>query len=88
MFEQEDGENWDQSTRGTLGTIARRYPLHYGMNLGRGEVIEDETGPAYIDTHVNEHAQLWLYRAWSEWMAADGWSDLRANHSPVPLDRV
>ena len=59
MLEQEDGENWDQSTRGTAGTVARRYPLHYAMNLGRGEVIEDETGPPYIDTHVNEHAQLW-----------------------------
>jgi phenylpropionate dioxygenase-like ring-hydroxylating dioxygenase large terminal subunit len=88
MAEQEDGENWDQSTRGTSGTVARHYPLHYAMNLGRGEVIEDETGPPYIDTHVNEHAQLWLYRAWSEWMAAEGWQDLRQNHSAVPRDRV
>ena len=49
MLEQEDGENWDQSTRGTSGTVSKRYPLNYAMNLGHGEIIEDEGGPPYID---------------------------------------
>jgi phenylpropionate dioxygenase-like ring-hydroxylating dioxygenase large terminal subunit len=84
MLEQEDGENWDQSTRGSMGTVARRYPLNYAMNLGRGEVIEDEGGPPYVEAKVNEHAQLWLYRSWADWMAADGWADLKANHTRVP----
>ena len=88
MLEQEDGENWDQSTRGTVGTVAKRYPLNYAMNLGRGEIIEDELGPPRIDTHVNEHAQLWHYRAWAEWMAADSWADLKANHTRVPSGNV
>ena len=35
-LEQEDGENWDQSTRGTRGVVARRYPLHFAMGLGTG----------------------------------------------------
>lgn len=84
MFEQEDGENWDQSTRGSLGLVSRRYPLNYSMNLGRGEVIEDELGPPRIETHANEHAQLWFYRSWAEWMASGTWRDLKANHSPSP----
>jgi hypothetical protein len=29
------------------------------MNVGRGEVIDEEAGPPRILTHVNEHAQLW-----------------------------
>ena len=45
MLEQEDGENWDQSTRGTVGTVARRYPLNYAMGIGRGEILEEELGP-------------------------------------------
>ena len=81
MLEQDDGENWDQSTRGTKGTVARRYPLHYAMNIGRGVVIEDEQGPPHIETTLNEHPQLWHYRSWSEWMAADSWADLKTNHS-------
>ncbi len=88
MLEMEDGENWGESTRATKGVIGRRKPLHFAMNLGRGEVIEPEVGPPHIETSVNEHAQLWLYRAWSEWMAADSWSDLKSNHSEVPRDLV
>jgi hypothetical protein len=88
ILEQEDGENWDQSTRATLGTISRRYPLHFAMGLGHGEVIEDEAGPPHIETPVNEHAQLWTYRAWAEWMAAESWDDLKKNHSPSPSGSV
>jgi phenylpropionate dioxygenase-like ring-hydroxylating dioxygenase large terminal subunit len=88
LLEQEDGENWDQSTRGTMGTVSRRFPLNFSMNRGRGEVIEDELGPPRIETNINEHPQLWTYRAWSEWMAADSWQELKANHSAVPSGKV
>ncbi len=88
MLEQEDGENWGESTKGAGGTISRRWPLNYSMNLGRGNVIDDETGPPHIESRINEHAQLWLYRAWSDWMAADSWAQLKANHTPVPRDVV
>ena len=88
MLEQDDGENWDQSTRGTMGTVSRRYPLNFAMNRGHGEVIEDEHGPGRIETHVNEHAQLWTYRAWAEWMAAEDWPALKRNHSPSPSGTV
>ena len=37
--------------------------------------------------NVNEHAQLWYYRSWAEWMAADSWLELLAYHPEVP-DRV
>jgi phenylpropionate dioxygenase-like ring-hydroxylating dioxygenase large terminal subunit len=80
MLEQDDGENWGESTRGTVGLVARRYPLNYAMGKGHGEVIDDETGPAHIDTRINEHAQLWHYRNWAQWMAASSWEELRENH--------
>ena len=42
----------------------------------------NEPGPAHTDTAgYNEHAQLWYYRAWAEWMAAESWEGLKANHS-------
>jgi phenylpropionate dioxygenase-like ring-hydroxylating dioxygenase large terminal subunit len=86
MLEQDDGENWEQSTKGTAGLVAQRYPLHYGMQLGHGEVINDESGVPHVETNVNEHGQLWTYRAWAEWMAARDWDELRRNHSEVPRD--
>ena len=81
LTEIDDGENWNESTRGTRGVISREFPLHYAMNLGHGEVIQDELGPTRIETSYNEHAQLWHYRSWSEFMAAESWPELKANHS-------
>ena len=88
FLEQEDGENWGESTRAMRGVIGKRVPLNYQMNQGLGEVIDEEGLPPYIETNVNEHAQLWLYRAWAEWMAADNWDELRQRHSSVPRDIV
>ena len=84
FLEQEDGENWDQSTRGTRGVVARRYPLHYAMGQGHGEVIKDGSGAGHILSKISEHGQLWTYRAWAEWMAAESWQELKQHHSPVP----
>jgi nitrite reductase/ring-hydroxylating ferredoxin subunit len=88
MLEQEDGENWGESTRGTMGTVSKNFPLHYAMNKGHGEVSRDETGPSYILTSVNEHPQLWHYRNWAAWMAAENWAELNAERPAVPEDRV
>ena len=89
MLEEEDGENWGQSTRGMVGAMSNRYPLHFAMAIGHGEIIRDELSPPRIEPkQPNEHPQLWHYRAWSEWMASESWDDLRANHSRIPEDRV
>ncbi|MGE0685145.1 MAG: SRPBCC family protein [Dehalococcoidia bacterium] len=88
MLEQEDGENWGESTRAMSGVMSSKFPLHYAMNLGHGEVTRDETGPGYILTGVNEHAQLWHYRNWAAWMAAESWEDLKSNRPSLPEDRV
>lgn len=81
MLEQDDGENWDQSTRATRGVIGRRYPLNFSINLGRGGIRHDQPGLPHIATHVNEHAQLWTYRAWADWMDAKDWSALQRHHA-------
>jgi phenylpropionate dioxygenase-like ring-hydroxylating dioxygenase large terminal subunit len=81
MFEQEDGENWDQSTFGARSPVARRYDLNYAMAVGHGQVVHDDQSPPRIDSLTNEHCQLWLYRCWAEYMAASDWNDLRRNHS-------
>lgn len=88
LLEQDDGENWDQSTRATRGVVARRYPLNFSMNLGRGESSVPKSGPRYIDSGINEHAQLWFYRAWADWMDTKDWAALKQQRTPVPVDPV
>ena len=34
MFEQDDMDNWELSTKAATGTIMRNYPLNYSMGLG------------------------------------------------------
>jgi phenylpropionate dioxygenase-like ring-hydroxylating dioxygenase large terminal subunit len=80
MFEQDDGENWDQSTAGARGNISQRYDLNYAMGLGHGKIVDDGQSPPRIDTLTNENAQLWMYHVWSEFMDAENWPALRANH--------
>jgi len=84
ILEQEDGENWGESTKAAKGVISKKYHLNYSMNLGLGEVIIDELGPPRVETRINEHAQLWYYRAWADWMSASSWQELREHHAAVP----
>ncbi len=88
MLEQDDGDNWIQGTRMTRGVLARRLPFNYQMNLGHGQPQDIDGRSVYIDDHTNEHAHMWLYRSWADWMAADSWADLRANATPVPTEAV
>jgi phenylpropionate dioxygenase-like ring-hydroxylating dioxygenase large terminal subunit len=88
LLEMDDGENWGESTKGTRGTVSGRYPLNYAMTNKQDRVINDEAGPPRIETRINEHAQLWTYRAWADWMSAESWDDLRARHADVPRDIV
>jgi phenylpropionate dioxygenase-like ring-hydroxylating dioxygenase large terminal subunit len=84
LLEQDDGENWSHSTRGAMGAVTRKRPLNFAMGQGHDQMLEDESGQSRIETVVNEHGQRWTYQSWQEWMLADSWQDLIANHSQPP----
>ncbi len=81
FLEQEDGENWVQSTMQTRGYHSRKMPQILKMNLGNGKVLK-EHGLAHIDGNTTEHAQLWTYAAWEHWMSGCTWDELRARTTP------
>jgi phenylpropionate dioxygenase-like ring-hydroxylating dioxygenase large terminal subunit len=81
ILEQEDGENWNQSTVQTRGLASRRTKHLLNMGLGRGKVIK-EHGLAHIDSLTNEHAQLWTYHSWAQWMKGLDWPELRDSTTP------
>lgn len=85
VFEQDDGENWEYSTKGCFGEWAQQYDIHYAMGLGHNPIIRGEEGAApYIPSQMNEHAQLWMYKVWAEYLNAASWPQLRETHSRVP----
>lgn len=88
LLEQDDGENWSHSTRSSTGTVSGERPLNFSMGHGHDQVREDPSGQTSIDTVVNEHAQLWTYQSWQDWMHADSWAALTRDRSPVPSGAV
>lgn len=81
FLEQEDGENWSQSTMQTRGNASRAVPQLLNMGLGHGKILK-EHGVARIEAPVNEHAQLWTYHAWKEWLKGPSWDELRERTTP------
>lgn len=81
ILEQEDGENWAQSTMQAFGDQSSAIPNSLRMNIGNGKIIH-EHGLARIEGHTNEHAQLWTYTAWAAWMSGCGWAALRERTTP------
>jgi phenylpropionate dioxygenase-like ring-hydroxylating dioxygenase large terminal subunit len=88
LLEQDDGENWSQSTRSSHGVASRKLGQYLAMGLGRDQVIAGGNGERYIETRINEHGQRWFYRGWTEWLAANNWAELKENHSRAPAGVV
>lgn len=88
ILEQDDGDNWSQSTRASRGVASRTYDHNLKMGLGHDEMLEHPSGQRRIETSINEHGQRWHYQAWTDWMVAESWDELKANHTPVPTGRV
>jgi 3-phenylpropionate/trans-cinnamate dioxygenase alpha subunit len=81
MLEQEDGENWAQSTTQTHGLASRKIPQALKMDLGRGKVIR-EHGLARIEGVTSEHPQLWTYAAWAQYVSGVDWATIKKNTTP------
>ena len=88
LLEQDDGENWSQSTRASRGIVSRGLGHTLQMGLGHDEAVAEPGGGSAIDTCISEHGQRWLYQSWAEWLAARDWAELKANHSAPPKGKV
>ncbi len=84
LLEQDDGENWSQSTSASRGVASSKLGHVLEMGLGQDHVSVHESGERTIETTVNEHGQRWFYRAWSEWITAENWQELERLRSAPP----
>lgn len=81
VLEQEDGENWTQSTKQTRGYASSKIPQILKMDLGEGKIIKED-GIARIEGATSEHGQLWTYGAWAAYMRGDSWDEIKAATTP------
>jgi phenylpropionate dioxygenase-like ring-hydroxylating dioxygenase large terminal subunit len=76
MFEQDDMDNWEQSTQAAAGMVARRYPLNYTMGLGHEQWTDGGEAPRRIETIMDESNQRTFYRGWAEFLSDKSWAEL------------
>jgi hypothetical protein len=72
LFEEDDGENWQQSTASTTGVIQSRYPFNYQLAFSTRHLLPtDPSMPDRLAGLSNEFAQRALMGRWHEMMLQD-----------------
>ena len=78
VFEMDDGENWEYTTRANEGVMTRRQKLHYG--LGRNSKVDHPELPGNVYANqLNDANQRAYYKRWADLMAAESWAEVPAS---------
>ena len=75
IFEQDDMDNWIQSTLSGKSQIGRTRPIQMSMGLGH-ETTHPELRGTIGGKSINEVPQRGLYARWQEFIDADSWKDI------------
>lgn len=75
IFEMDDGENFEFSTRTNAGFVTRQQDLY--MGLGRGTKLDDSDLPGNVyRNQVNEANHRAFYMRWLDLMKARSWAEV------------
>ena len=75
VFEMDDGENFEYSTRSNRGLVTRQQDLFLG--LGRDSRIDHPEFPGNVyQGQINEANQRAYYQRWLDFMKAASWDDI------------
>lgn len=75
VFEMDDGENWEYSTRSNRGTVTRNQDLYIGLGMNSRLDRPDLPGNVF-KSQLNEANQRAYYQRWLDFMKAESWQDL------------
>ncbi len=88
MFEQDDMDNWELSTKAAGGTVSRNYPLNYSMGLGHEKWEDDGVVSRQINAINDESNQRAFYYGWADFMSGEGWDGLRRKREEWESNRA
>lgn len=81
VFEMDDGENFEFSTRTNAGFVTREQDLYMGLGLGSQLTDTNLPGNVYRN-QVNEANLRAFYQRWSDLMVARSWQDVPQRDKP------
>ncbi len=76
IFEQDDGENWNEIQKVLRGHIARHVPWNMQMGLGHATTTDPDLPGRLLLRGIGEEAARGLYHRWAELMNGTPWSKL------------
>ena len=74
IFEQDDGDNFDQVTKSGISPTGRKYPVNLQMGIGHDRT--SEAAPGIFSYTTGETNQRSFYARWAEMMDAPTWSQI------------
>lgn len=87
VFEMDDGENWEYSTRTNAGYVTRQQDLYLG--LGMESRVQDSDMPGNVFRgQINEANQRAFYQRWHDLMKAERWSEVPQRDEPTLKEAV
>lgn len=87
VFEMDDGENWEYSTRSNAGFVTRQQDLYLG--LGQDTRVEGTDLPGNVfQGQINEANQRAFYQRWLDLMKADSWKTVPQRDVPKMKEGV
>ncbi len=74
LFEQDDMDNFGQSTQSGRSRIGRQYPVN--MQMGMGKDHKHESIPGTLSPSISENNARYFYGRWAEVMEAPSWNQI------------
>jgi hypothetical protein len=76
LFEQDDGENWNEIQKVLRGHIARSQKLNMQMGLGRALIDADNLPGRTLHQAFGEEPARGMYRRWRDMISGLSWDEL------------
>jgi 3-phenylpropionate/trans-cinnamate dioxygenase alpha subunit len=75
IFEQDDGNNFDQVTRSGLTFMGKQ--ILANLQMGLGHEFTSEAAPGILGLGTGESNQRGFYKRWAEMIEAPGWRQVK-----------
>jgi 3-phenylpropionate/trans-cinnamate dioxygenase subunit alpha len=88
LFEQDDGENWNEIQKVLRGHVARSHKLNMQMGLGYAGINEDDYPGRTLPQTMGEEPARGMYRRWRDMVSGLSWGELAERDRRWSKERI
>jgi 3-phenylpropionate/trans-cinnamate dioxygenase alpha subunit len=88
IFEQDDGENWNEIQKVLKGHVARTNKLNMQMGLGHARIDADGFPGRTLPQSMGEEPARGMYRRWRDMVSGLSWDELSQRDEQWKTERI